>query len=110
MQALADLLKNPSMRQVITLGTRFREMINGNPKQLSLELWIKQAMGCESKAMRRFATGIKTDQQAVQSAMDIYLSNGVLEGTVNKTKAMKRQMFNRASYRLLNVKLIAFKT
>lgn len=109
-QALADLLKEPSIKQLITLGVRFREMINGNPKQLSLETWIKQAMECDSKAMRGFAAGISADQQAVQNAMDIYLNNGVLEGTVNKTKAIKRQMFNRASYRLLNVKLMAFKT
>lgn len=109
-QALADLLKEPSIKQLITLGVRFREMINGNPKQLSLETWIKQAMECDSKAMRGFATGISADQQAVQNAMDIYLNNGVLEGTVNKIKAIKRQMFNRASYRLLNVKLMAFKT
>lgn len=85
-------------------------MINGNPKQLSLDTWIKQAMECDSKAMRGFAAGISADQQAVQNAMDIYLNNGVLEGTVNKIKAIKRQMFNRASYRLLNVKLMAFKT
>lgn len=109
-QALADLLKEPSIKQLITLGVRFREMINGNPKQLSLETWIKQAMECDSKAMRGFAAGISADQQAVQNAMDIYLNNGVLEGTVNKIKAIKRQMFNRASYRLLNVKLMAFKT
>lgn len=109
-QTLADLLENPSIKQLITLGVRFREMINGNPRQLSLEVWIKQAMGCDSKAMRGFAAGIRADKQAVQNAMDIYLSNGILEGTVNKIKAIKRQMFNRASYRLLNVKLIAFKT
>jgi transposase len=109
-QSLTALLKNPSIKQVITLGLRFREMVNGNIRQWSLENWIKQAMESDSKAMRAFACGIKADQQAVQNAMDIYLNNGLLEGTVNKIKAIKRQMFNRASYRLLNVKLIAFKT
>jgi transposase len=109
-QSLTDLLKNPSIKQVVTLGLRFKEMINGNLRQWSLVNWIKQAMECDSKAMRAFACGIKADQQAVQNAMDIYLNNGLLEGTVNKIKAIKRQMFNRASYRLLNVKLIAFKT
>ena len=109
-QGVSDLLKHPSIKQLITLGMRFREMINGNPKQLSLEKWIKQAMECESTAMRGFAAGIRADRQAVQNAMDIYLSNGVVEGTVNKIKAIKRMMFNRASYKLLYVKLVAFKT
>jgi len=108
--SLNKLLKNPSINQVIRLATRFREMINGNLKQYSLVDWIKEAMNCDSKAIRVFAKGIKADQQAVQNAMDIYLNNGVLEGTVNKIKAIKRQMFNRANYRLINQKLIAFKT
>jgi len=59
-------------------------------------------MKCDSKTMRTFACGIKANQQAAQNAMDIYLNNVLLEGTVNKTKAIKRQMFNRASYILLN--------
>lgn len=67
-------------------------------------------MECESNAIRKFAAGIKADQQAVQNAMDIYLNNGILEGTINKIKAIKRQMYNRASYKLLKIKLIAFKT
>lgn len=109
-KSLNELLKNQTIKTLIRLAGDFREMINGNPKQLSLEKWIKEALGCQSKAMRRFAIGIKADQQAVQNTMDIYLNNGILEGTVNKIKAIKRQMFNRASYSLLKVKLIAFKT
>ena len=42
--------------------------------------------------------------------MDIYLNNGVLERTVNKTKAIKRQMFNRANITLLGNKLISLNT
>ena len=49
-QSLTALLKNPLIKQVITLGLRFREMIKGNPKQWSLENWIKQAMECDSKS------------------------------------------------------------
>ncbi len=108
--SLSDLLKEPNINKVIKLGVRFREMVNGNPKQFSLEKWIQQAITCESKAMRGFAAGIKADQQAVQNAMDIYWNNGILEGTVNKIKAIKRQMFNRASYKLLNAKLRFFVT
>lgn len=107
-QSLNILLKNPSIKQIITLGLRFREMINGNPKQFSLDKWIQDSIKCESKAMRKFAQGIKLDQQAVQNAMDIYFNNGLLEGTVNKIKAIKRMMFNRAGYHLLNAKTVAF--
>ena len=46
----------------------------------------------------------------IDDAMDIYLNNGVLERTVNKTKAIKRQMFNRANITLLGNKLISLNT
>ena len=62
------------------------------------------------KTLREFAAGIKRDKEAVQNAMDIYLNNGVLERTVNKTKAIKRQMFNRANITLLGNKLISLNT
>ena len=62
------------------------------------------------KTLREFAVGIKRDKEAVQNAMDIYLNNGVLERTVNKTKAIKRQMFNRANITLLVNKLISLNT
>lgn len=109
-ESLKKLLEVPDIKYTIELCREFREMVNGNIKQRSLEKWISKAMETESQAMRKFAAGIKADQQAVQNAMDIYLNNGLLEGTVNKIKAIKRQMFNRASITLLNTKMHAFKT
>ena len=107
---LSRLPNNPDIKYAIGLCREFREMVNGNIRQRSLDGWIDRAIKSGIKAMRTFAEGIKEDRQAVQNAMDIYLNNGVLEGTVNKLKCIKRQMFNRASTRLLNLKLIAFKT
>ena len=109
-ESLSKLLDNPDIKYTIGLCREFREMVNGNIKQRSLDKWINRAIESESQAMRIFAAGIKADQQAVQNAMDIYLNNGVLEGTVNKLKSIKRQMFNRTSIKLLNTKLMAFKT
>lgn len=109
-ESLCDLLNKPEIKNVIKLCGEFREMVNGNPKQRSLDKWISKATASESESMRCFATGIKLDQQAVQNAMDIYLNNGLLEGTVNKVKCIKRMMFNRAGYELLNIKLKGFKT
>ena len=40
-------------------------------------------------ALTNFAYGIEKDWEAVQAAIDIPFSNGLLEGTVNKIKAVK---------------------
>ncbi len=107
---LKALLGKTKANEGITLARQFREMINGKPGMKRLDWWITQATNSSSQAMREFAYGINQDREAVQNAIDICLSNGLLEGNVNKIKAVKRQMFNRASPTLLNVKIIAFKT
>jgi len=107
--SLKELMDAPALRTAIDLCVKFREMINGK-LQYGLDKWIDKAMKSELKTLREFAAGIERDKEAVQNAMDIYLNNGVLEGTVNKTKAIKRQMFNRASITLLCNKLTSFNT
>lgn len=102
-------MDEPAMATAIDLCVKFREMISGK-LQYGLDKWIDKALKSDLMALREFAAGIKRDKQAVQNAMDIYLNNGVLEGTVNKIKAIKRQMFNRASITLLGNKLISFNT
>lgn len=109
-QALNKLIENPQTKLTMKLCREFRQMVNGNIMQISLDKWIIKAKNSDSPALRAFATGIKIDQQAVQATMDIYLNNGLLEGTVNKVKCIKRQMFNRAGINLLKAKLIAYKT
>lgn len=107
--SLKGMMDDPALATAIDLCVKFREMISGK-LQYGLDKWIDKAMKSDLKALREFAAGIKRDKLAVQNAMDIYLNNGVLEGTVNKIKAIKRQMFNRASITLLCNKLISFKT
>lgn len=107
---LKTLLEKEEFRQVMRLCLQFRDMIRGNAAPVALQKWIKRARECESEAMRKFAKGIELDKEAVQAAIDIYMNNGILEGTVNKIKGIKRQMFNRAGPKVLKAKLMAFKT
>lgn len=106
---LKRLMKDPAVSTAIDLCVKFREMLKGR-LQYSLDKWIDRAMKSDLKPLREFAAGIKRDKQAVQNAIDIYLNNGVLEGTVNKIKMLKRQMFNKANITLLYNKLINFNT
>ncbi len=46
------------------------------------------------------------DKEAVIRACSTNYSNALLEGTVNKTKAIKRSMFNRANADVLRAKLL----
>ena len=67
---------------------------------------IEKAQKEEDEDLKSFTEYIKKDKAAVQMACTTNYSNGVMEGTVNKIKEIKRTMFNRAGIELLRAKVI----
>lgn len=60
----------------------------------------------ENKGIEEFIKMISLDFEAVANALNKPWNNGLLEGTVNITKRVKRIMFGRTLFKLLKVKLI----
>lgn len=60
----------------------------------------------EDITLNKYIKSLNTDSQAVLHAAQYTYSNGVTEGNVNKLKKIKRDMYNRASIRLLRNKVI----
>ena len=81
-------------------------MIHGEDGAPDVDEWIRQAMQCQNKGMAEFAEYIRKDKDAVRQACLTNYSNAVMEGTVNKIKATKRNMYNRAQVQILRAKLI----
>jgi hypothetical protein len=52
------------------------------------------------------AAGIRSDQQAVANGLTLPYSSGKVDGTVNKIKMIKRQMYGRAGFDLLRKRVI----
>ena len=104
---LAELYKSsPQIKELLSVCQNFRDMINGNTYDKDIRKWIEKAKATRNMALTNFAYGIEKDWEAVQAAIDIPFSNGLLEGTVNKIKAVKRQMYNRAGSKLLRAKIL----
>ena len=61
---------------------------------------------CKFPAICSFINGINADADAFYNSMKYKYSNGLLEGSVNKLKAVKRSMYGRASFFLLKAKLL----
>lgn len=108
-QELAKLLRCKGSKQAIELAQEFRGILNGKVVG-DLEEWIKRAEEADSEAIKSFAKYIKSDRKAVKAAIDYSWNNALLEGTVNKLKTIKRQMYNRAGTGLLLAKMNGFKT
>lgn len=67
---------------------------------------VKEAEACPLKEIRGFAKYIRKDRNAVEQTCRTAFNNGLLEGTVNKAKAFKRNMFNKAGPAVLRAKLL----
>jgi transposase len=56
--------------------------------------------------VHNFALSLRQDYAAVRAALETLWSNGQTEGQVNRLKFIKRQMYGRASFDLLRLKVI----
>ena len=97
---------HPQVDRVISACRRFRSMIAAEDGSPGVDEWIQEAKLCQCAELHRFAEYIESDKEAVRQAYETNYSNGMMEGTVNKIKKIKRSMFNRAGIKLLRAKII----
>lgn len=67
-----------------------------------LDAWMEQAQASELISFQRFAESWREDGKAVRAALTTRVSNGQVEGYVNRLKMLKRQMYGRAGTELLS--------
>ena len=80
----------------------FAEMMTGRTGSRDLESWLTAVEAGDGQPdLRSLAAGIRNDQQAVTNGLTLPHSPGKVEGTVNKIKMIKRQMYGRAGFALL---------
>ena len=96
----------PQMKRTIDLCISFINTLFGRKDCMTLDEWIEKAQKEEDEELKSFTEQIKKDKEAVQMACTTNYSNGVMEGTVNKIKEIKRTMFNKAGIELLRAKVI----
>ena len=72
----------------------------------TLKDWLSRAEVHPCPAVRRFAESIRRDESAVDAAITTRWSNGPVEGHVNRLKTIKRQMYGRAGFSLLRLRVL----
>ena len=92
-------------REIYDAASSFYDTIKGD-KVSKLMTWLNSYAESPIKELCSFAYGIKMDLKAVQNAIELDISNGIVEGYVNKLKTLKRVMYGRASLELLKRKMV----
>jgi transposase len=84
----------------------FADMMTARTGSRDLETWLAAVEADDQAGLRSFAAGIRNDMQAVINGLTLHWNSGRVEGTVNKIKMLKRQMYGRAGFDLLRKRVI----
>lgn len=97
---------NATVTTAVQLAQRFATMVRDRQAP-ALDDWLADAHHCGIAALRSLANGIRQDLDAVRAALTVGWSNGRTEGSVNRLKCVRRQMYGRGKLDLLRLRLIA---
>lgn len=101
---LMKLLQNSLiLYQARELSLEFKNLMEDKQGE-KLENWCQKAE--QLPLFKGFVRGIRQDFTAVQQAMTSIWSNGQTEGQVNRLKNIKRQMYGKADFDLLRLRVL----
>jgi transposase len=87
--------------EAIDLAQDFMRLVRQRQPE-RLDPWLQRATTSAVDAIRRFATGLYEDYEAVKAGVTLPWNSGPVEGHINRLKMLKRQMFGRAHLDLLS--------
>lgn len=91
--------------QIRPLALDFRRLFTQGDAQ-TVDRWLEQAASCGLPDIQTLATSLARERGALLAAMTLPWSNGPTEGTVNKIKLIKRQMYGRGSFETLRQRVL----
>ena len=96
---------HPDLDTAYQLSQGFVSML-AQRRDKDLDAWLVQAKHSGLAELKSFAQGIRRDFAAVRAAFSSPHSNGQVEGQVNRLKLYKRQMYGRAQFDLLRLRVL----
>jgi transposase len=89
----------------VGLGEQFASAVRDRSVP-GLEAWLVSAEASGLPEFRGLARSMRQDEAAVRAGVAGAWSNGQVEGSVSRLKAIKRQMFGRAGFDLLKARIL----
>jgi predicted transcriptional regulator len=105
-EQLAAIFKSyPLAESILHIVNEFKSLIKEkNPD--ALPQWMDKTAALGFPELNAFIGGLRQDIDAVMNAITSDFSNGLVEGTVNKIKVIKRIMYGRCRFNLLRNKCL----
>lgn len=96
---------HPEIEVAYQLIQQFAQMLRTRTGEL-LDQWMEHVRASQIRELQRFVASVERDKAAVQAGLTLPQSNGVVEGTVNKLKLIKRMGYGRAGFPLLRQRML----
>jgi transposase len=96
---------HPDLEEAISLTEGFAALIRARDPE-PLDRWLEQAAASTLKSFQSFAASLRRDYDAVRAGVELPWSTGPVEGEINRLKMLKRAMFGRASFPLLQRRVL----
>ncbi len=93
------------LAQAIGLAEGFVEMVRARTPT-KLDDWLEQVASSGLASFRNFAASLRRDYAAVRAGIELEWSTGPVEGTINRLKMVKRTMYGRAGFDLLQRRVL----
>jgi transposase len=105
-QLIAHLqAQHPDVAVAIDLAQDFCTIVRER-QATRFDDWLTRAVASGVAPLRRFATGLQADYEAVKAGLMLPWSTGPVEGHINRLKMLKRSMFGRAKLDLLSQRFL----
>lgn len=96
---------SPTVDRVYELVQEFMHMLRHRRGE-QLDTWLECVRTSQIRELQRIVRSIERDKAAVLAGLTLPHSNGVVEGSVNKLKYLKRMGFGRAGFPLLRQRVL----
>jgi transposase len=106
-QALfSQVRQHPQVETVYQLIRQFQPMLRLRQPD-RLQGWLDACQASGLPDLQTFAAALQREYHSIYHALALEWSNGPVEGHVNRLKFLKRQMFGRAKFDLLRIRVLA---
>jgi transposase len=105
-QTLGTVLAGTDDLDRLTAHVRAFAVMMTTRRGVDLDDWIIRVENDNLAPLAAFARHLRHDLDAVRNGLSLPYSSGAVEGTINRLKMLKRQMFGRAGLDLLRKRLI----
>src|SRR5207253_1379435 len=85
---------NPTIKRALELGQDFATMVRNRGAD-KLAAWLERAAKSGIGSLVSVANGMRADEAAIRAGLTLEWSNGRTEGSVNRLKCVRRQMYGR---------------